>query len=313
MTLLANYGNEIAATTLALQQLLAPASPQVTTRTLDAARRGVSGGSLNLMLYRDQLITYRSGNDPEPRGQLLAELHYLVTAFAADDADTNAASHRSFGAARTVIEDYPVLTVPMTSPNGGGANEAMHVRLQSSALPLLDLTSLWLASQAPFALSFSFTASFPLLRKRGSAPIGLGAVTTIAGPGVIAVFSGSDAAGKAGAAASVAQELGGSLVTATLDEVVSRYIEETEANLRRLFDRLEEGGSVLLLDEADALFGSRTDVRGDPDRYAGVEIEPILEMLVRAPGLVIIVVGAVVGRELSERAAVEVRFPPVVP
>lgn len=312
MTLLVNYGQEIAATSLALQQLLAPAAPLVTTRTLNAARRGVSGESLNLALYRDQLITYRSGNDPDPRGQLLTELHYLVTAFAADDADTDAASQRAFGAARAAIEETPILTVPIPSTSGGDIDGTMHVRLQASTLPLLELTSLWLASQAPFALSFSITASFALLRKRntGPGPIGLGAVTSIARPGVIAVFSGADAGGKAGAAASVAQELGGVLVSAALEDVVSRHIGETEENLRRLFDRVEQGRSVLLLDEADALFGSRTGVSDAHDRYAGVEVGPILELLARAPSLVIIAVGAVVGPELAERAAVEVRFPP---
>ncbi|HYI31956.1 MAG TPA: AAA family ATPase [Glaciibacter sp.] len=312
MTLLVNYGQEIAATSLALQQLLAPAAPLVTTRMLNAARRGVSGESLNLALYRDQLITYRSGNDPDPRGQLLTELHYLVTAFAADDADTDAPSQRAFGAARAAIEETAILTVPIPSTSGGDIDGTMHVRLQASALPLLELTSLWLASQVPFALSFSLTASFALLRKRGTGPgpIGLEVVTSIARPGVIAVFSGADAGGKAGAAASVAQELGGVLVSATLEDVVSRHIGETEENLRRLFDRVERGRSVLLLDEADALFGSRTGVSDAHDRYAGVEVGPILELLARAPSLVIIAVGAVVGPELAERAAVEVRFPP---
>lgn len=315
MTLLANYGHEIAATTLALQQLLAPAAPLVTTRTVNAARTGVSGASVNLALYRDQLITYRSGNDPDPRGQLLAELHYLVSVHVADDADTDAASQLAFGAARAAIEETAILTVPIPGASDGDANRTMHVRLQGSSLPLLELTSLWLSSQAPFALSFTFTASFALLRKRvaGPGPIGLGAVTSIARPGVIAVFSGADASGKAGAAASVAQELGGALVSATLEEVVSRHIGETEENLRRLYDRAEEGRSVLLLDEADALFGSRTGVSDAHGRYAGVEAGPVLELLERAPSLVIIAVGAVVGPELAERAAVEVRFPPDEP
>lgn len=315
MTLLTNYGHEIAATTLALQQLLAPAAPQVTIRTLNAARSGVSGVSVNLALYRDQLITYRSGNDPDPRGQLLAELHYLVTVFAADDADTDAASQRAFGTARAAIEETAILAVPIPGASDGDANGTMHVRLQGSSLPLLELTSLCLASQIPFTPSFSFTASYPLLRKRvaGPGPIGLGAVTSIARPGVIAVFSGADAGGKAGAAASVAQELGSALVSATLEEVVSRHIGETEENLRRLYDRVEQGRSVLFLDEADALFGSRTGVSDAHDRYAGVEVGPILELLGRAPSLVIVAVGAVVGPELAERAAVEVRFPPDEP
>lgn len=308
MPLLANYGHEIAATTLAVQQLLAPAAPLVTTRTLDAARRGVDGGSLNLFLYRDQFATFRSGNDPDPRGQLLAELHYLVTAFAADDADTDAASHRSFGAARTAIEDHPVLTVPLDARSGGQVT-SMQVRLAATALPLDDLTSLWIASRSAFALSFSVTASLPLLRERASGRVDLSPVTSIAGPGVIAVFSGPDTAAKSAATASVAHELGGAVIAAPLSEAISPFIEETEANLRRLFDRAERGGAMLVIDEADALFGARTDVTSSHDRYAGVDVERVLELLVRAPRLVVIMVDAA-RPELAQRADVQLRFPP---
>jgi hypothetical protein len=311
MPLLANYGHEIAATTLAVQQLLAPAAPLVTTRTLNAARRGVDGGSVNLFLYRDQFATFRSGNDPDPRGQLLAELHYLVTAFAADDADTDAASHRSFGAARTAIEEHPVLIVPLDARSGGQVT-SMQVRLAASALPLSDLTSLWIASQSAFALSFSFTASLPLLRERASDRVDLSPVTSIAGPGVIAVFGGPDTAAKTAAAASVAQELGGAVVSAPLGEAISPFIDETEANLRRLFDRAESGGAVLVIDEADALFGDRTVVSSGHDRYEGVELERVFELLVRAPRLVIIMVGTA-RPELAERADVQLRFPPDEP
>ena len=94
---------------------------------------------------------------------------------------------------------------------------------------------------------------------------------------------------------------------------MSRYIGETEEKLRALFDRAEQGRSVLLLDESDALFGSRSSVGGAHDRYAGVDVSAVLELLARAPSLVIISVGSVVGPELAERAAVEVRFPPTEP
>lgn len=70
-----------------------------------------------------------------------------------------------------------------------------------------------------------------------------------------------------------------------LDGVVSRYIGETEKNLSRLFDRAEESGVVLVFDEADALFGRRTEVREAHDRYAGLEVSVLIERMARERGV----------------------------
>ena len=61
-----------------------------------------------------------------------------------------------------------------------------------------------------------------------------------------------------------------------LSQVVSKYIGETEKNLRRVFDAAEEGGAILLFDEADALFGKRSEVKDSHDRYANVEVSYLL-------------------------------------
>ena len=79
MPSLVTYGSAIASTTLALEQLIGGATAPVTTRTLDAARVGVGGSSVNLFLYRDQFVRYRTGNEPARSVSILAELHYLVS------------------------------------------------------------------------------------------------------------------------------------------------------------------------------------------------------------------------------------------
>ncbi|MCU1443822.1 MAG: family ATPase [Cryobacterium sp.] len=306
MPALSDYGQVIAATTQALQQLLAPVAPQITARTLFAAREDVSGVSVNLFLYRDQLVRYRIGTEPLEHSNALAELSYLVTAFAADAADLEAASQRAYGNARAVIERHAVVTVPL------GSAGTLQVRLTPSGVEQDDLTRMWLASLAPYTVSFGVTASFPLSGDRGSRLASLAELTR-AGAGAIAVFTGTDAAAKSAAAASVARERNGSVVKVPLGEVVSKYIGETEHNLRRLFQRMENRNAVLVLDESDALFGRRTEPRDTHDRYADVDATRVLDVLAEAPGLVIVVIGAEAGAELATRAAIDVRFPPDEP
>jgi len=70
--------------------------------------------------------------------------------------------------------------------------------------------------------------------------------------------------------------------------VVSKYIGETEKNLRRVFDAAEEGGAILLFDEADALFGKRSEVKDSHDRYANIEINYLLQRIEAYRGLAVL-------------------------
>ena len=70
--------------------------------------------------------------------------------------------------------------------------------------------------------------------------------------------------------------------------MVSKYIGETEKNLRRLFDAAEGGSSILLFDEADALFGKRSEVKDSHDRYANIEINYLLQRMEAFEGLAIL-------------------------
>ena len=103
-----------------------------------------------------------------------------------------------------------------------------------------------------------------------------------------AVLSGLDTESAAEAAAALANELGRELYRVDLSRVVSKYIGETEKNLARLFDDAEAGGAVLFFDEADALFGKRTEVKDAHDRYANIDVSYLIERLEAYNGLVVL-------------------------
>jgi SpoVK/Ycf46/Vps4 family AAA+-type ATPase len=90
------------------------------------------------------------------------------------------------------------------------------------------------------------------------------------------------------AAESLALEQELDLYRIDLSAVVSKYIGETEKNLRRVFDAAEAGGAVLLFDEADALFGKRTEVKDSHDRYANIEVSYLLQRMESYRGLAIL-------------------------
>src|SRR4051812_5934723 len=90
------------------------------------------------------------------------------------------------------------------------------------------------------------------------------------------------------AAEVLAGELRLDLYRIDLSAVVSKYIGETEKNLRRVFDAAEGGGAILLFDEADALFGKRTEVRDSHDRYANLEVSFLLQKMEEYRGLAIL-------------------------
>jgi hypothetical protein len=108
------------------------------------------------------------------------------------------------------------------------------------------------------------------------------------GLGISVLFAGESGTGKTMAAEVIANELKLLLYRIDLSAVVSKYIGETEKNLRRLFDAAEDGGAILLFDEADALFGKRSEVRDSHDRYANIEINYLLQRMEAYRGLAIL-------------------------
>ena len=108
------------------------------------------------------------------------------------------------------------------------------------------------------------------------------------GMGISALFAGESGTGKTLAAEVIANELQLNLYRIDLSSVVSKYIGETEKNLRRLFDAAEDGGALLFFDEADALFGKRSEVKDSHDRYANIEINYLLQRMEAYGGLAIL-------------------------
>lgn len=108
------------------------------------------------------------------------------------------------------------------------------------------------------------------------------------GLGISALFTGESGTGKTMASEVIANELHLDLYRIDLSQVVNKYIGETEKNLKRIFDAAEEGGAILLFDEADALFGKRSEVRDSHDRYANIEVSYLLQRMEDYRGLAIL-------------------------
>lgn len=108
------------------------------------------------------------------------------------------------------------------------------------------------------------------------------------GLGISALFHGESGTGKTTAAEVLARELELDLYRVDLASVVSKYIGETEKNLRQIFDAAEGAGAILLFDEADALFGRRSEVKDSHDRYANLEVSYLLQRMEAYGGLCVL-------------------------
>ena len=106
--------------------------------------------------------------------------------------------------------------------------------------------------------------------------------------GITVLFAGPPGTGKTMAAEIMAQQLKLPMYRIDLSQVVNKYIGETEKNLKRIFDAAEISDMVLFFDEADSLFGKRTDVSDSRDRYANLEVSYLLERMERFKGLAIL-------------------------
>ncbi len=124
-------------------------------------------------------------------------------------------------------------------------------------------------------------------RRRVMADWGFAAWLT-RGRGLSALYSGAPGTGKTMAAEIIAGDLGFDLYEVDLANVVSKYIGETEKNLSKIFDAAEATSALLFFDEADALFGKRSEVKDAHDRYANIELSYLLQRIESYEGLVIL-------------------------
>lgn len=103
-----------------------------------------------------------------------------------------------------------------------------------------------------------------------------------------ALFVGMGETGKTIAAEIIADELGVDLYRVDLSKIVSKYVGETEEHLNRIFDSAEGANALLFFDEADALFGKRSEVKDSHDRYANIEVSYLLQRIEAFNGIVIL-------------------------
>jgi AAA+ superfamily predicted ATPase len=131
------------------------------------------------------------------------------------------------------------------------------------------------------------------------------------GRGISALFAGPSGTGKTTAAEILANHLKLDVYRIDLAGVVSKYVGETEKNLRRVFDAAEESGAILFFDEADALFGKRAEVKDAHDRYANIEVNYLLQRMEDYRGLAILATNrkAALDRAFLRRLRFLVDFP----
>ena len=108
------------------------------------------------------------------------------------------------------------------------------------------------------------------------------------GKGLNILFAGASGTGKTMGAEVIAGELGLDLYKIDLSSMISKYIGETEKNLSRIFSEAETSNAILFFDEADALFGKRSEVRDSHDRYANIEISYLLQRMEEYEGVVVL-------------------------
>jgi len=131
------------------------------------------------------------------------------------------------------------------------------------------------------------------------------------GVGLSALFSGPPGTGKTMVAGLIAKELGLDLYQVDLSRVVSKYIGETEKQLATLFEAAESGHAILLFDEADSLFGKRTEVKSSNDRYANLEVNYLLQRMEAFNGITLLTTNheAAIDKAFARRLAFHVRVP----
>jgi SpoVK/Ycf46/Vps4 family AAA+-type ATPase len=135
------------------------------------------------------------------------------------------------------------------------------------------------------------------------------AITTARG--ITALFQGSPGTGKTMVAGVIARDLGLDLYRVDVSRISSKWLGETEKNLGALFDAAEDGQVMLLFDEADSLFGKRTEVKTSADRYANMEVNYLLQRLDSFEGVAILTTnfGKSIDPAFKRRLTYRVTFP----
>ena len=152
----------------------------------------------------------------------------------------------------------------------------------------------WSDLAAPKAVTGALRRISAAARRRRGAGRGKRKSASKPGPeGITVLFRGASGTGKTLAAEVLAHDLGRALHRVDLSRVIGTYIGETEKNLSEVFDAAAKSGAVLLFDEADALFGKRTEVKDAHDRFANAQTNYLLQRIEQYDGLVILTTNVV--------------------
>ncbi len=129
--------------------------------------------------------------------------------------------------------------------------------------------------------------------------------------GVSALFSGVPGTGKTMAASVISSELGMDLIRIDLSSVVSKWVGETEKHLSKIFDEAQNASAMLVFDEADSLFGKRTEVKSAQDRYANLEVNYVLQRMETFDGICVLTsnLEASIDKAFLRRLNFRIRFP----
>jgi ATPase family associated with various cellular activities (AAA) len=294
------------------ETLLLPVSLYIDASNLDSSSEAQAnlirllsrGLGLAFLSVRETPVTIRVPNfpidvrKPTPAEQFEAWQHLLGSEQGITPAESDAAAAMLAGQYKLNLENIGkgVALAAKASPAEGTIGDRAWAACRDLSAPGLDALAQKLDAKAtwddlvlPDEQTHLMQSIVGQVRERHTVYDDWGfAAKMNRGFGITALFAGESGTGKTMAAEVIANDLKLNLYRIDLSGVVSKYIGETEKNLRRLFDAAEQGGAILFFDEADALFGKRSEVKDSHDRYANIEINYLLQRMEAFSGLAIL-------------------------
>jgi hypothetical protein len=287
---------------------LAPLATYVDGQAMDDTTHGPSLGAVARWIGRVRGVVFVDAREPWPE---LPETAVTLDVGKPTASEQQSAWARALGpneeglAARLAgqfdmniahIFDAVVDVLETRPPDDAGVHDRLWDRCVAHARPRLDALAARIDAKATWDDIVLPEAELDLLHQIADQVKNRAIVyqswgfadRTSRGLGISVLFAGDSGTGKTMAAEVLANDLRLNLHKIDLSAVVSKYIGETEKNLRRVFDAAEDGGAILFFDEADALFGKRTEVKDSHDRYANIEINYLLQRMEAYRGLAIL-------------------------
>ena len=256
--------------------------------------KGLSG-SQRFTVWQDRLAEQLLDGDFEE-----AELRTLAGQFTLNSAQIRSAVNYALGLAITENRELTIADL-----YAGARMSSMHhlsdlAKRMESRYTLKDLV-------LPEKQQREINALIAMARNRSLVLDDWGAgKKLVSGRGISALFTGVPGTGKTLSAQAIAGELGLDIYRVDLSTIISKYIGETEKNLERIFTEAQNSNVILFFDEADALFGRRSEVSDSHDRYANIEVGYLLQRIETYDGIVLMATN--LGANLDEAFARRIHF-----